>query len=81
MGKMRIVYIILVGISEGKTPLGRPRFRWEDNIRMDLREIKWKGVDWIHLDQDMDQWRALVSSNEILGSIKCGEFLDYLSDC
>jgi hypothetical protein len=39
----------MVGILEGKRPLGTPRYRWEDNIRMDLREIEWKGVDWIHL--------------------------------
>jgi len=46
-GEMRNVYKILVGKSEGKRPLGRPRHRWEDNIRMDLREIRWEGVDWI----------------------------------
>jgi hypothetical protein len=44
-----------------KRPLGRPRRRWEDNIRMDLKEI-WEGVDWLHLAQDLEQWRALVNT-------------------
>jgi hypothetical protein len=48
--------------SEGKRPLGRPRSKWEDNIRMDLREIGWGGMDWIDLAQDRDQWRALVNT-------------------
>jgi hypothetical protein len=52
---------ILVGKPEGKRPLGRPRRRWVDNIKMDLREIGWGGVDWIDLAQDRDQWRALVN--------------------
>jgi hypothetical protein len=50
-----------VGKPEGKGPLGRPRRRWEDNIRMDLREIGWGGMDWIDLAQDRDQWSALVN--------------------
>jgi hypothetical protein len=54
------MYEILVGKPQGKKQLGRPRRRWEDNVQMDLREIGWVGVDWLHLDQDMDQWRALV---------------------
>jgi hypothetical protein len=53
---------ILVEKPEGKRPLGRPRRRWEDNIRMDLREIGWGGMDWIDLAQDGDQWRALVNT-------------------
>jgi hypothetical protein len=62
---------------EGKRSLGRPRHRWEDNIRMDLREILGEGVDWIHLAQDMDLCWALVNLvNEPLDSIKGGEFLD-----
>jgi hypothetical protein len=61
MGEMRNVYRILVGKPEGKRPLGRPRRRWEDNIRMDLREIGCVGMDWIDLVQDRDQWRALVN--------------------
>jgi hypothetical protein len=51
-----------VGKPEGKRPLGRPRRRWEDNIRMYLREIGWGDVDWIDLAQDRDQWRALVKT-------------------
>jgi hypothetical protein len=53
---------ILVGKPEGKRPLGRPRRRWVDNIKIDLREIVWDGVDWIDLAQDRDQWRALVNT-------------------
>jgi hypothetical protein len=53
---------VLVGKPEGKRPLGRPRRRWEDGIRMDLREIGLGGVDWIRLSQDRDRWRAVVSA-------------------
>jgi hypothetical protein len=53
---------ILAGKPEGKRPLGRPRRRWVDNIKMDLREIGWNGVDWIDMAQDRDQWRALVNT-------------------
>jgi hypothetical protein len=56
------VYRILVGKPVGKRRLGRPRQRWVDNIKMDLREIGWDGVDWIDMAQDRDQWRALVST-------------------
>jgi hypothetical protein len=49
-------YRILVGKPEGKRPLGRPRRRWADNIKMDLREIRWDGMYWIDLAQDMDLW-------------------------
>jgi hypothetical protein len=51
-----------LGKPEGNRPLGRPRRRWEDNIKMDLREIGWGGMDWIHLDQDRDGWRAVVKT-------------------
>jgi hypothetical protein len=61
MGEKRNVYRILVGKPEGKRPLGRARRRWEDNIKMDLREIGWGGMDWIELAQDRNQWRALVN--------------------
>jgi hypothetical protein len=56
------VYKIFVGKTEGKRPLGRPRRRWNDGIRMDLREIALGGVDWIRLSQDRDRWRAVVSA-------------------
>jgi hypothetical protein len=62
MGKVRNAYYILVGELEGKKPLRRPRRRWEDNSRMDLREKVWERVDWIYLPQDKDQWRALVNT-------------------
>jgi hypothetical protein len=61
MGEKRNVYRMLVGKPEGKRPLGRPMRRWENNIRMDLREIGWEGVDWIHLALDRDQWWAVVN--------------------
>jgi hypothetical protein len=51
-----------VGKSEGKRPLGRTRRRWVDNIRMDLREIGWNGMDWINLAQDREKWKALVNT-------------------
>jgi hypothetical protein len=51
-----------MGKPEGKRPLGSPRRRWTDNIKMDLREIGWDGRDWIELAQDRDQWRALVNT-------------------
>jgi hypothetical protein len=62
MGEVRGAYNILVGRSEGKRPLGRPRRRWEDNIKMDLRIIGFGDVDWIDLAQDRDRWRALVNT-------------------
>jgi hypothetical protein len=52
----------LVGKLEGRGPLGRPRRRWEDSIRMDVREIGWEVVEWIHLAQVRDQWRAVVKT-------------------
>jgi hypothetical protein len=61
-GEERKVYKVLVGKPEGKRPLGRPRRRWEDGIRMDLREIGFGGVDWIRLSQDRERWRAVVSA-------------------
>jgi hypothetical protein len=62
MGEKRTAYTILVRKPEGKRPLGRPRRRWVDNIKMALREIGLDGVDWIKLAQDRDQWRALVNT-------------------
>ena len=61
-GEKRGVYRVLVGKPEGKRPLGRPRRRWEDNIRMDLQEVGLGYEDWIGLAQDRDRWRALVSA-------------------
>jgi hypothetical protein len=60
MGEMRNAYKILVRKPEGRRARGRPRRRWEDNIRMDLKEIGWEGVDWMHLAQYRDQWRTLI---------------------
>jgi hypothetical protein len=61
-GEKRNAYRILVGKPEGKRPLGRTRRRWEDNIKMDLRNIGWGDMDWIDLDQDRDQLKALVNT-------------------
>jgi hypothetical protein len=73
MGEVRGAYNILVGRPEGRRPLGKPRHRWEDNIKMNLREIGFGDVDWIH-------WGQVAGScehgNEPSGSIKRGEFLD-----
>jgi hypothetical protein len=60
MGEVRGTYRILVGRPEWKRPLERPSRRWEDNIKMDLREIGFGDVDWIHLAQDRHSWRAVV---------------------
>jgi hypothetical protein len=62
MGENRNAYRILVGMPEGKRPLERPRRRWVDNIKMDITEIGWDGVDWIDMAQDRDRWRALVNT-------------------
>jgi hypothetical protein len=62
MGEKRNAYRILVRKPEEKRPRGRPRRRWVDNIKMDLREIGWDGVHWIEMAQDRDQWRALVNT-------------------
>jgi hypothetical protein len=62
MWEKRNAYRILVGKPEGKRPLGRPRRRWVDNIKMDLRGIGWDGVEWIDMAEDRDQWRALMNT-------------------
>jgi hypothetical protein len=66
---MRGVYRVLVGRPEGKRPLGRPRCMWEDNIKMDLREIGIDGANWIQLAQDRVLWRACVNT-VIKGKVK-----------
>jgi len=62
MGEGRGGYSVLVGTPEGKRPLGRPRRRWEDNIKVDLQEVVCGGMDWIELVQDTDRWQALVNA-------------------
>jgi hypothetical protein len=62
MGEGRGAYRVLVGRPEGRRPLGRPRRRWKDNIKMDLQEVGWGDVDWIDMAKDRDRWRALVSA-------------------
>ena len=62
MGEGRGVYRVFVGKPEGRRPLGRPRRRWEDNIRMDLREVGCGCVEWMELPQDRNRWRAFVSA-------------------
>ena len=76
MGEERGMYRVLVGKLEGRRPLGRPRRRWVDNIRMDLQEVECGYMDWIGLAQDRDRCRTLVCGNEHSDSVKCGEFLD-----
>jgi hypothetical protein len=61
-GERRGAYRALVGKPEGRRPLGRPRRRWEDNIKMDLREVGWGSMDWMNLAEDRDRWRALVNT-------------------
>ena len=75
MGEGRGVYRVLEGKPEGRRPLGRPRSRWVDNIKLDLQEVGCGYMDWIGLAQDRDRWRTVVSA-EPSGSVKCGEFLD-----
>ena len=72
MGERRGVYRVLVGKPVGKRPLGRPRSRWKDNIKMDLQEVGCGGMDWIELAQDSDRRRALVNAVILSVSIKYG---------
>ena len=62
VGETRGAYRVLMGKPEGRRPLGRPRHRWEDNIKMDIQEVIFVGMDWIELAQDRDRWRALVNA-------------------
>jgi hypothetical protein len=66
LGEERKVHRVLVGKSEGKRPLGRQRHRWENGIRMELREIGWGSTEWLQMAQDRDRWRALVNMVIIL---------------
>jgi hypothetical protein len=69
--------MVLVGKPEGKTPLERPKHRWEDNIKADLQDVGCEGMDWIELAQDRDRWRALANAvMNLRVTIRCGEFLD-----
>jgi hypothetical protein len=61
MEESRGVYMVLVGTPEVKRPFGRPRHRWEDNIKMDLQKVGYEGMDWIDLAQDKDSWQALMN--------------------
>jgi len=56
------MYIVLVGKPEGKRPLGGPRWRWEDNVKIDLQKVGCGGMDWMELAQDRDRWQALVNA-------------------
>jgi len=62
MGERRVVYRVLVGRPEGKQPLGNPRRRWEDDIKVDLQEVGCGDVDWLELAQGRDGWRALLNA-------------------
>jgi hypothetical protein len=73
MVERRDVYRVLVGKTEGKRPLGRPRHRWEDNIKMDLQEVGCEGMDWLRIGKVASSCEC---GNEPSGSIKCGEFPD-----
>ena len=68
-GENRVVYIVLVRTSEGKNPLGRPRHKWEDNIKMDLQEVGCEGMDWISVAQDRDELQALLNV-KVIYSVK-----------
>ena len=77
VGEGRGVHRVLMGKPEGKRPLGRPRRRWEDNIKMDIQEVGGGCGDWMELAQDVDRWRGTCEyGDEPSGSRKCGEFLD-----
>jgi hypothetical protein len=81
MGEGRGVYRVLVGRPEGRRPLGRPRRRWEDNIKLDLKEIGIDGANWIQLAQNRVQWRAFVNTvMNIRVTYRKQDFFDKLSD-
>ena len=76
MGEGIGVHRVLVGKPEGRRPFGRPRLRWEDNIKMDLQEVGGDCGDWMEFAQHRDRWRALVNTVMNLRFQKCGKFLD-----
>ena len=78
MGERRVEYGVLVEKPEGNRPVRRLKRSWEDNIKMDLREVGWEGMDWIYLAQNRDRWRAFMNAvmNLRLGSIKCEKILE-----
>jgi hypothetical protein len=77
MGAGKGVHRVLVGKPEGKRPMGRPRCRWEDNIKMELQKVGGACGDWMELAQDMDRWRALVGTvRNLRGPKMRGIFLD-----
>jgi hypothetical protein len=77
MGESRGVYRVLVGKPEEMKPRGRPRRRWEDNIKMDLQEMGFGDMDLVELAQDRDRWQALVNAvMKSSGSMECREFID-----
>jgi hypothetical protein len=67
MGEGRGAYRVLLGRREGRRPLGRPKRRWENNIKMDFQEVGWGGMDWIDVIQNRDRWRAVVNAVMNLG--------------
>jgi len=76
MGDGRGVYMVLVRKPEGRRPLGRPRRRWEDNIKIDIMEVGYGGMDWTELTPDRDRWRTLVSGGMNLRvPLNAGNFL------
>jgi hypothetical protein len=78
MGETSNAYMMLVGKPEGKRPLGRPRHRWVNNIKINLREIEWDVMDWVDLAQDRDQCRALVNTVMNLRVLNCWEVPEWL---
>jgi hypothetical protein len=76
IGERRNAYKILIGRCKGKRQLGRPRFRWVDNIRMDLREVGWEGVDWIHLEGLGLVAGSCECNTKPLGFMKGSEFVE-----
>ena len=70
--------VVVVGRLEGKRPLGRPRRRWEDNIKMVSREVGCDAGDWVALAQGRDEWRTYVSGNELPGSLKVNELVIFI---